>query len=82
MGITTLSVNVGYVDVDIELDDIDEDGLIQEIEERGYVVLHSDDPRLDQLIFTDEEILILKKLIDDANPKIGSVMYNLREKFI
>ena len=71
----TVSVDVGYVDVEVAISDFDDDDLIEEIESRGYTVLDAIcEP------FTSEELETMQTLIDGQNPKIGSVLYNIREK--
>jgi len=80
MGIT-VSVDVGAVDVDVDIDDFSDQDLISEVEARGYVVFDYAESLLNPVEpFTAEELEALQKMIDDSNPKIGSVLYNIREK--
>jgi len=78
MTITTVSVDVGYVDVDVELEDFDDDELVDVLESRDYVVYHKNDGRDDFL--SKEERHALLMLIDSHNPDVGSPMYFIREK--
>ena len=73
-----VSVDVGYVDVDVELEDFDDDELVDELESRDYVVYHKNDGRDDFL--SKEERHALLMLIDSHNPDVGSPMYFIREK--
>ena len=73
-----VSVDVGYVDVDVDLDDFDDDELASELESRDYVVYHKDDER-DDLLSKDDRWDLLK-LIDSHNPAVGSSLYFIREK--
>ena len=74
-----VDVDVGYVDVDVELDDIDTEDLISEIESRGLTVLEDNDPRLEAPELSKYEITILKKLILDQNPAVGSELYFIHD---
>ena len=73
-----VSVDVGYVDVDVELEDFDDDELVDELESRDYVVYHKNDGRDDFLSKEDRHALLM--LIDSHNPDVGSPMYFIREK--
>jgi hypothetical protein len=76
-----ISVDVGYVDVDVDLNEFDDDELISELQARGFTVLDEDDPLLSQgKLFTNTELEILQRLIDEKQPKIGSELYFTREK--
>jgi hypothetical protein len=75
-----ISVDVGYVDVTVDLDDIDTDELIDEIETRGFVVLEVNDPRLHIEEFSKEEFRLLKSLVAAQNPAVGSDLYFIHEK--
>jgi hypothetical protein len=77
-----VSVDVGYVDVDVDLDDFDVDDLIGELENRGYEVLESDDPILKDIQFKPNEIRAMINLIDGQNPIVGSELYFIREELI
>lgn len=77
-----ISVDVGYVDVTVDLDDIDTDELIDEIETRGFKVLEVNDPILKAPEFSLEELGILETLITAQDPAIGSDLYFIREKMI
>jgi len=57
-----VSVDVGYVDVDVNFSDFDTEDLISEIESRGLTVLEDNDPRLKAPKLSKDEISILKKL--------------------
>jgi hypothetical protein len=74
----TVSVDVGYVDVDVDLDDFDDDELADELEHRGYIVYHKDDGSDNFLSKEDRQALLL--LIDSHNPDVGSPLYFIREK--
>jgi hypothetical protein len=74
----TVSVDVGYVDVDVDLEYFDDDDLVDELESRDYVVYHEDDERDDLLSKEDRHALLM--LIDSHNPDVGSPMYFIREK--
>lgn len=76
----TVSVDVGYVDVDVDLEDFEDDDLVEEVKSRGYVVYDEDDDN--PFEFTKDEIAALKQLIDQQDPKVGSVFYFIREKLI
>jgi hypothetical protein len=77
----TVSVDVGYVDVDVDLDDFDNEELVSELEGRGYTVLHDDDPLLVPVEpLTRSELEILQNLIDVQKPNPGSELYFIREK--
>ena len=77
-----VSVDVGYVDVTVDLDDIDTNELIDEIETRGFKVLEVNDPILKNPEFSFEELRILETLITAQEPAIGSDLYFIREKMI
>ncbi len=74
----TVNVDVGYVDVDVDLEYFDDDELANELESRDYVVYHKDDVR-DDLLSNDDRWTLLK-LIDSHNPEVGSSLYFIREK--
>lgn len=74
----TVSVDIGYVDVDVDLKDFDDDELADELESRDYVVYHKNDERDDLLSKEDRRALLM--LIDSHNPDVGSPMYFIREK--
>ncbi len=77
----TVSVDVGYVDVDVDLDMFDDDELVSELEGRGYTVLHDDDPLLVSVEpFTRSELEILQNLVDGQKPNPGTELYFIREK--
>lgn len=75
-----VSVDIGYVDVDVDLEDFDDDELVSELESRDYVVYHKDDERDDLLSKEDRHALLM--LIDSHNPDVGSPMYFIREKIM
>lgn len=72
-----ISVDVGYVDVDVDTED-----LIEDLESRGFEVLEDDDPRLKAPEFEPGEIEILIRLVESQNPVIGSELYFIREKLV
>jgi hypothetical protein len=74
----TVSVDVGYVDVDVDLDDFDDDDLIDELESRGYEVFQK--MNCSSAAFTETELSILQRLVDTQEPKIGSELFFIREK--
>lgn len=76
----TASVDVGYVDVDVDLEDFEDDDLVEEVKSRGYIVYDEDDDK--PFEFTKDEIAALKQLIAQQDPKVGSVFYFIREKLI
>jgi hypothetical protein len=77
----TVSVDVGYVDVDVDLDKFDDEELVSELEGRGYTVLHDDDPLLVSVEpFTRSELEILQNLVDGQSPRPGTELYFIREK--
>lgn len=76
----TVSIDVGYVDVDVDLEDFEDDDLVEEVKSRGYVVYDEND--VNPFEFTPEEIDTLKQLIDEQDPKVGSVLYFIREKLV
>ena len=78
----TVSVDVGGVDVDVDLDDFGDDCLANELESRGYVVVHKDEIDVQQVSFKKEERDELLKLIDSVNPPIASYLYNVREALV
>jgi hypothetical protein len=78
----TVSVDVGYIDVVVEMSDFDSNDLISEIETRGFEVLEDNDPRLKAPEFEPEEMETLVRLIESQNPAIGSALYFVREKLI
>ena len=73
----TVSVDVGYVDVDVDISEFDDADLIDELESRDYIVVHKDNQ---EDLFTKEEIQVLLDLIDDQKSAPGSVLYFIREK--
>lgn len=75
-----VSVDVGYVDVDVDFNDFDSDTLIEELESRGFEVLEINDPRLKAPEFTAEEFRLLETLVSNQNPAIGTELYFIREK--
>lgn len=75
---STISVDVGYVDVDVDISYFDDDDLVDELESRDYIVYHRDDNR-DDLLSNDDRWTLLK-LIDSHNPVVGSSLYFIREK--
>jgi hypothetical protein len=75
-----ISVDVGYVDVDVDMGDYDSDDLIGELESRGFEVLESNDPRLKAPEFTADEFRLLESLIANQNPRVGTELYFIREK--
>jgi hypothetical protein len=77
-----ISVDVGYVDVDIDMVNLDSGDLIDELESRGFEVLEDNDPRLKAPEFTKDDIRILIELVTSQNPTVGSKLYFIREKLI
>lgn len=77
-----ISVDVGYVDVDVNMDDFDTEDLIDELESRGFEVLEVNDPRLKAPEFEPGEMEILIRLVESQNPAIGSELYFIREKLV
>lgn len=75
-----VSVDVGYIDVDVDIDDYDSDTLITELESRGFEVLEINDTRLKAPELLPEEYGMIIEIIDKQNPPIGSDLYFLREK--
>lgn len=75
-----VSVDAGYVDVDVDLDDFDSDTLITELETRGFKVLEINDPRLKAPEFTVDELRVLETLLTNQNPQVGTELYFIREK--
>ncbi len=75
-----VSVDVGYIDVDVDIDDYDTETLITELESRGFEVLEINDPRLKAPELLPEEYSMIVEIIDKQNPPIGSDLYFLREK--
>ena len=73
----TVRVDVGYVDVDVDISDFDHDDLVDELESRDYIVVHKYEQ---QDLFTKEETQVLLDLIDTQKPTPGSVLYFIREK--
>jgi len=72
----TVSVDVGYVDVDVDLEDFDDDDLIEELRLRDYVILDSE-----EMYLSREDAKFLKDLIDnELKPSVGSQLYSIREK--
>ena len=71
---------VGYrtvsVDVDVELNDFDDDDLIDELQDRGYVVGNQ------ILDFTREEVLFLEELIEKLpySPLVRNIQDKLKGK--
>lgn len=76
----TISLDVGYVDVDVDLEDFEDDDLVEEVKSRGYTVYDEDDAN--PFGFTKNEIDALKQLVEQQDPKVGSVLYFIREKLI
>lgn len=77
-----VSVDVGYVDIDVEFGEIDTKDLIDEIETRGFEVLEVNDPRLTAPLFEREEMEVLIRLVEAQSPDIGSDLYFIRDKLI
>lgn len=77
-----VSVDVGYVDVDVDFGEIDTGTLIDEIETRGFEVVEVNDPRLKAPQFDKHEMDSLIRLVEAQNPAIGSELYFIREKLI
>jgi hypothetical protein len=77
-----VSVDVGYVDVDVDFSDYDTDDLIDEIESRGFEVLECNDQRLNAPVFERSEIEALVRLVEAQTPSIGSELYFLRDKLV
>lgn len=75
-----VSVDVGYVDVDVDFGDFDSGTLIEELESRGFEVLEENDPRLVAPEFTREEFRLLEDLVAAQSPAPGSELYFIREK--
>jgi len=67
----TVSVNVGYVDVD--LDEFDDQELIDELESRGWIV--SDEKGKEFLNFDDIELDFIYEMTRDSTP--GSLGYEI-----
>lgn len=77
-----VSVDVGYVDVDVDMGDFDTGYLITELEARGFEVLEVNDPRLKAPEFEPHEIRALIALVEAQTPAIGSELYFIREKLV
>jgi hypothetical protein len=77
-----VSVDVGYVDIDVEFGEIDTETLIDEIETRGFEVVEVNDPRLTAPVFEREEMEAIIRLVEAQNPDIGSDLYFIRDKLI
>lgn len=77
-----ISVDVGYVDVDFNMDNFDTEDLIDELESRGFEVLEVNDSRLKAPEFEPGEMEILIRLVESQNPDIGSELYFIREKLV
>lgn len=77
-----VKVEIGYIDVDVDLNRFDTDSLVEEIESRGFEVLECNDPQLTAVVFETHEKHILIGLIEDRSPDIGSELYFLREKLV
>jgi len=75
-----VNVDVGYIDVDVNLEDFDDDELADELERREYVVCHKDDDR--DYLLSREDRWTLLELIDRHNPVVGSSLYFIREKIV
>jgi hypothetical protein len=77
--VVIVSVDAGYVDVDVDLEDFDDDDLISEIESRGYEVFEEN---TDAWIspFTKAELAIIQRLVDSQESKPGSELFFIREK--
>lgn len=77
-----VSIDVGCVDVDVDMGDYDTEDLITEIESRGLEVLEVNDSRLRAPVFEREEMETLIRLVEAQNPVIGSNLYFIRDKLI
>lgn len=77
----TISVDVGHVDVDVDVDDFTDDELVNELESRNYIVEHRDDYE-NKYELTKEEIDTLQALLDEHSPRVGSIMWSIREKLV
>jgi hypothetical protein len=80
--IASVSVDVGYVDVDVDLGDIDTEDLISELESRGFKIIEKNDPLLVAPVFTREEQRSLIDLITAQNPVVGSELHFIRENLV
>ena len=80
MRVPIVNVDVGYIDVDVNLEDFDDDELADELERREYVVYHKDDDR--DYLLSREDRWTLLELIDSHNPLVGTSLYFIREKIV
>lgn len=78
----TMSVYVGDVNVDVDLDELTDDELIEELEGRNFFVYSEDQESFITSEFTNEELDWLRNAIDLTNPRVGSMLYQLREKLV
>ncbi len=72
-----ISVDVGHVDNVVDLDDLDDRDLVAELVGRGYHIL---DNKHDVGTLTSDDIHVLMDTIDVVSPRIGSMLYDIREK--
>lgn len=74
-----VSVDVGTVEVNVDLDMFDLYDLIEEVENSGYTII--DDREIRKLVeLTDDDRNLMINLLDNA--KIGSPEYDLRERLV
>lgn len=76
----TISVDVGTVDVDIDLSDFDDDELADELEDRGYTVIYHTD--YNEFLFSKSDTELLLTLIDRENAKPGTDLHRIRDVLV
>jgi hypothetical protein len=75
-----ISYDVGYVDIDIDLNDFDSDDLQEELEARGFVVLEEGDDYAFGGSLNREEARLLQDLIQAQGIIPGTPLYFIYEK--
>ena len=71
-----MSRNYVTIDVDVYLDEFDDDTLIEELEDRGYMVVEGESDEDQRL--TEEEIDVILKLLTVHD--VGTTEYSIYEK--
>ena len=68
--VSTVSAYIGYVDVDVELDDFDTDELIEELERRG-----ADIPASNDVIYLIHSLYEKRRMGIDYTRELDDIIY-------
>jgi hypothetical protein len=78
----SITVDVGYIDIDVDMSDFDDSDLIEELESRNYVVIKKDKETEYLLsIFTKDDLKSILELIDKSKNTSHQVEF-IRNKIV